>query len=203
MQLHRHAVTRTQTCSSTAPWLASRGSSDHQLLPLCMTLCLCAERFKPVKPGHWRHHPALAFPFPSPSLLLLLLLFFHITKDNWDKICLPDTKVVWKDEPLLCFSLWSLCLSLQISLSFCLSCFPLACPAFSNMHRSNWWWIFTEAQQEMDIFMPRGSQKCRAEIERQLYQRKNNCFKFYNPKNEGSWGSFLIKLIWLFKLHYF
>lgn len=148
MQLPRRTLTSTQTCASAAPWLASRGSSHHQLLPLCMTLRLCAERFKPVKPGHWRHRPGLAFPFPSSSLLLILFLFlFHKTKDNWDKICLPDTKVVWKDEPLLCSSRWSLSVSL-----FFLS----ACPAFPNTPRSKWWWNFMDAQQEMDVFMPRG-----------------------------------------------
>lgn len=61
---YRRPQTNTQTCTWTAPWLASRGFSEHQLLPLRVILHLCAEQQMPVKPGHWRYQPTLASHSP-------------------------------------------------------------------------------------------------------------------------------------------
>lgn len=52
--------------------------------------------------------------------ILLLLLFFFISEDNWDKVCLPDTKLVEKDGRCFGCALCSLSVTLPPSASFCL-----------------------------------------------------------------------------------
>lgn len=60
-----------------APWLAWHGSG-HQLVSLCMTLRLCAERWRPVKQGtdDSTRKRSLITPFLYSSSFL-------ITENNW------------------------------------------------------------------------------------------------------------------------
>lgn len=62
---------------------------------------------------HWCHHPAMASNSPRLSSSSSSSPSFLMTEDNWDKICLPVTNVVWKDAPFFCSTLRSLsvCLS--------------------------------------------------------------------------------------------
>lgn len=124
--------------------------------------------------------PGNGLSFPSSSLLLLL--FWSQLGQNLP----PSYKCCLEKKRTLLFA--RLC-SVSPDRPLCLFYFLWACPAFSNMHCSNWWWNLMEAQREIEALMPKGLRKSRTEHKPQPYR-----------KNQPSERRLIILRLWTVKL---